>query len=112
VKRGGPIRRRTPVRPVNQERLDRRRAKQFGPQSDLARSLPCCVCSADPPSDPHHVCSRGAGGVDADCVSLCRACHSELHRIGRRSFEWLHGIDLKAEARRLAKQLASGDQEV
>jgi hypothetical protein len=36
-------------------------------------------------------------------ISLCRDCHSEQHRIGERSFEAKHGIDMKELARAFVK---------
>ena len=57
------------------------------------------------PSDAAHVRSRGAGGLDAgNVVPLCPIHHAEQHRIGIRSFEKNHGVDLKAEAERLARE--------
>lgn len=86
MRRTKPLRRRTRLRPRNAKRLKRLRDVQFGPQAALCRTLRCCICNAPPPSDPHHVKSRGAGGTDADYVALCRRCHDGLHRHGER---WL-----------------------
>ena len=54
------------------------------------REMMCLVdngkCSAG--VDPHHVRTRGAGGIDrANLVPLCRVHHTELHQIGRLTFE-------------------------
>ena len=39
-------------------------------------------------TDPHHVRSRGAGGMDeSNLVPLCRIHHTECHAIGRLTFE-------------------------
>lgn len=62
-----------------------------------------------PPIGPRHWCgqpvqvchvkSRGAGGADrANVVPMCAGAHDEQHRIGLRSFEKRHGINLQAEA--------------
>lgn len=102
-----PLYRRTPLRRRNLKRLARLRAKTFGPQAARCRELPCCVCDRAP-SEPHHVRSRGAGGTDADCVALCRACHDEVHRIGIDSFGERHGVDLRTEARVLAAFMEAG----
>ncbi len=86
LKRGGPLRRKARIRPRNEERAAERRAKDFGPQAEHCRSLPCAACCAqegleaashlaamvraDPDnafnfrrSDPHHEPPRGAGGT-------------------------------------------------
>jgi hypothetical protein len=48
------------------------------------RALPCCVCDAPAPSDPHHPHGagyKGAGTKSPDIwtIPLCRAHHDELH---------------------------------
>jgi hypothetical protein len=40
---------------------------------------------------------------DKWCISLCRDCHAEQHRIGEASFERRHGIDMKSLAMEFAK---------
>lgn len=53
-------------------------------------------------SDPHHVKTRGAGGIDADnLVPLCRYHHDEVGRIGSISFQVQYNIDLGAVAKRV-----------
>lgn len=77
-------------------------AECFGAQSELCRGLPCCVCQASPPSDPHHVVSRGAGGKDAgNAVPLCRFHHGELHTIGLLTFQEKHSVNLRLVASHL-----------
>lgn len=39
------------------------------------RSRPCDFCGAPSPSEPHHVQTVGAGGMDYDALSSCRRCH-------------------------------------
>lgn len=90
LSRSAPMRRRRPVRKRNTKRLKRLRAKQFGPQAALARSMPCCACGAPPPSDPHHFRARGFGGVksdDSQCLALCRVCHDRVHSLGARFWD-------------------------
>jgi len=68
----------------------------------LVRQLPCCVCSRDAPSDPHHLKSgtgeRGAGlrSTDKWAVPLCRNDHDEVERIGTKNErQWFldRGVD-------------------
>lgn len=55
---------------------------------EIIRRMPCCVCGANPPSDPHHIVSKGAGGSDdlSNLVSLCRRDHSRCHALGSYRF--------------------------
>ncbi len=94
LRRSAPIVWRRPVRVRNPERLERRRAWQFGPKADWIRELDCATCGASAPSDPSHVRSRGAGGTAADLIPQCRACHQRMHETGRWTFEEEVGVDL------------------
>lgn len=50
------------------------------------RAMPCCVCGAPGPSDPHHFAGRRGMSVkasDAFTVPLCRQHHDEWHKRGR-----------------------------
>ncbi len=87
-----PLSRRTRLQPVNRKRLAARRKLQFAEQSALARTLPCCSCGAPPPSDPSHLTTRGAGGLDDVVVPQCRRCHDALGREGRYSFWAKRGL--------------------
>jgi hypothetical protein len=88
-----PLARRTRLQPVNRVRLAKRRKLQFAEQSALARTLPCCSCGAPPPSDPSHLKTRGAGGLDDCVVAQCRACHIALGNEGAFSFWQKRGLD-------------------
>lgn len=58
--------------------------------------------------DACHVKTRGAGGADlGNLVPMCRAHHTEQHTLGIRSFQRKHGVDMKAEAQRLAEFYAA-----
>lgn len=108
-----PLKRKKRIRSVNPERRAERRAETDGPCADLARSLPCLVWSNGRslcvgPTEPDHVRARGAGGKDAgNVVPLCSGHHSERHTIGIRTFERRYGIDLEAEARKIAERVAA-----
>lgn len=101
------LRRATGLARVNHERRERLYARQFGEKAAWIRTLPCCACSAEPPSDPHHVRSRGAGGTSEDLVPLCRECHDLLHLKGRKGFALIRGCDLAAIAERLEAEWQS-----
>ena len=79
------MKRKQPLKRKNPARLAALRARQFGVQADLCRKLPCLLCGHPPPSDPAHVRSRGAGGLDREnVIPLCRACHDRQHLQGWR----------------------------
>lgn len=116
MKRGGPLRRKgwmkrgrkglrryTALKAKNEERLAERRAKTDGPQAAYCRAAACYACGAPPPSDPEHVRTRAAGGLDRDTVPLCRTCHRYRHDHGIKALNRLRGVDLRAEADRLAR---------
>jgi hypothetical protein len=73
------LRRHTPLRPFNRERKARRYARDFGDHAQRIRQLPCDLCGAPPPSDPHHAKSRGAGGTKRHLIPLCRKHHRRIH---------------------------------
>lgn len=82
------------------------------------RTLPCFVCTGVQqhfggderwrqvhPTEAAHVKSRGAGGADVgNTVPLCTAHHQNQHLKGMQSFCHTFGIDLKAEAEKLAAE--------
>ena len=49
------------------------------------RNEPCEMCGKSPPSDPHHLWTRGQGGnrldVPWNLVSLCRRCHQNVQGV-------------------------------
>lgn len=51
---------------------------------DLVRAMPCAACGKPGPSDPDHIKTRGAGGIDAmdNLWPLCRWCHTFRHKQG------------------------------
>ena len=71
-------------------------------------SLPCCVCgNTDGTVIYHHVEAGGMGSKCSDrlTVPLCHNHHTGdegVHTLGKKTFAARFGIDLKAEAMRLA----------
>ena len=61
--------------------------------------------SCEGPNHAHHVENGGVGLKCSDflTVPICAAHHAELHRAGKKTFEEAHGVDLKAEAIKLAR---------
>jgi len=92
---------RSRLRPVNRERRDRLREEMFGSEFiEWIRLRPCGVCSESPPSDPHHVRSRAAGGRnDSNVAPLCRVCHTRVHQLGKLTFRSRTGVNLEDVAR-------------
>jgi hypothetical protein len=90
-----------------------RQALRFGyaevrsePYMVAVRRLPCCVCDAPGPSDPHHlhgVGYRGSGtkAPDVWCIPLCRGHHDELHD-DRAAWEEKYGSQFEFVALTLA----------
>lgn len=47
---------------------------------DFVRSLPCCICYANAPSEAHHWPPKGRGEIrDDKTMPVCRACHQLCH---------------------------------
>lgn len=63
----------------------------------FVRSFACICCGTMRRfRDAAHIGPHGVGqkASDLDTVPACRACHRELHRLGRVKFEMLHELDL------------------
>lgn len=85
LERGPGPKRKTKLRQRNPARLAKLRAQQFAEQSDICRALPCLLCSAPPPSEPHHASARGMGGVkglDRHVIPLCTVHHRAVETEG------------------------------
>jgi hypothetical protein len=93
MRRGSPLERRTPLRARGRSRFPRFRDEQW---CAYIRSLPCLIGHAcEGPTEPDHVRTRGAGGVDiGNTWPACRKHHAERHRIGISSFELKYAINL------------------
>ncbi len=94
------------MRNKNPERAAKRRARDFGPQAKLCETLPCSVpgCRLGPVVAAHNP-SRGAGGTDKDTAPLCWHHHDQQHRVGIKTFQRLHAIDLVQIARGLSDRV-------
>jgi hypothetical protein len=131
LRRGKPLesRGRTKVKPRNSTRSAKAYARNFGDEADTVRRLPCLVAAARieayhsgrpwaqaDGSTPccrgtvqaAHVTARGMGAVKGgrfDLVPLCAHHHALAGEAGtsqRADFEARHGLDLRAEADRVA----------
>lgn len=105
--------RRVRVKPRNEKRAQAERERQFGELAEYVRSLPCAVKGCRGFAEPAHVHTRRNAGAwrelptgerVGNIVPLCSWHHREQHRIGVRSFEAAHGVDLEAVARRVGEQ--------
>lgn len=85
---------------------------------NCVRSCQCCVCSAPPRSEVHHLKATGERGMglrstDKHTVPLCRHCHDEVERAGAKNEEyWFtsRGIDAIALALALWQNTNDVDQ--
>jgi hypothetical protein len=75
------------------------------------RTLACCACGHPAPSEAAHTGIDGGMSMkasDYSCVPLCSDCHTRgplaYHRIGKRSFERVHGVQFSAIAARLRRE--------
>lgn len=101
LERGGGLKRRTKVRPVNPERKQRLFGEGFGSEARVrwVASLACVVPGCDGgPCENAHTVSRGSGGKARDVVPMCPAHHTEQHQLGIRTFASKYGLDLESEA--------------
>jgi len=97
MKRSGPIKRKTPLKPGNGFKR-KNNAKQAVPKDIyaevVARDGGCVARSVWPVVscfgrlDPHHVLRRSQGGKDeaSNLITLCRAHHSAVHENPARSY--------------------------
>ncbi len=98
LKRGKPLSRKTALKSTGTLKrggaLPRKRAKPRRSSRKLdpkylafVRTLPCCICCARPPVDPHHdTYGRGLSQKSDDdrAIPACRLCHGEAQdRKGR-----------------------------
>ena len=61
---------------------------------DWVRGQPCVVgLNCYGRVHAHHVKSKGAGGKDDQCLSLCAKHHYEYHQIGKKTFAKKYNLD-------------------
>jgi hypothetical protein len=114
---------RTRIKPTNPKRRREAYARNFGERGEAVRSMPCLVplegvewpeCRG--PVQAAHVLARGMGGAKGDrrqLVPLCAGHHVEAGEGSwkdeqpskRAAFQARYGLDLKAEAERIALEL-------
>lgn len=112
---------RTRINPINRKRKAELHARNFGDEAEAVRMLPCLACARERELGTAvtragtrrtvvaaHVTARGMGGAKGgrfDLVPLCDAHHreaGEARTSEREAFETRYGLDLRAEADRLA----------
>jgi len=101
--RSAPLKRYTPLRKKRSRPRRTLRVVDLR-HLDLVRGRRCCVCGAPPPSHPHHVISRKAGGSDRQTAPLCFDHHvggRGIHKLGPKLFKERYGVDLAEEAAKL-----------
>lgn len=69
-------------RPVNPERKQAKRERNFGRWADRVRAMPCWCCRKQAPSDPAHTKGRQMGGAGGDRRYLLPLCGTTLNRPG------------------------------
>ena len=75
----------------------------------FVRSKGCAVCGR--PSDAHHAIGRRGVGIkpsDFGTVPLCRVHHTEIHQMGKDTFQREHSIDLAEIALNLMHEYHTG----
>lgn len=93
----------------NAKRTRERHARNFGAEADAVRGMECVVSAVRYPDAqivPAHVLSIGASGGRFDIIPLRWDLHEDQHRMGVETFAAKHGIDMRAEADRVALEHA------
>jgi len=103
---------RSPLRKYNRKRQAKRKAgdRVKGSYFRWAKTKPCTFlfrgnhrCWGG--MTAHHVRSVGAGGEDFEnCLPVCEGMHSEIHSSTKEEIWMRYQVDMRAEAKRLAKE--------
>jgi len=96
------------VNPINRERRSTESQRAYGPSARRrwVQGLPCCVRGcANGWIQNVHISPTGTGpsgigrkGDYKHVVPMCKTHHDELHRLGQKTFERKHDIDLDIQA--------------
>lgn len=105
-----------PMKRVNKERLEERRAETHGPQHYACFELPCCACGREGASVGHEEPPRSVGGKDSDAVPLCDltrlhgvpGCHQKRMQMGTLSFWREVGLDPEDVKAAIAEWVKAG----
>jgi hypothetical protein len=100
LRRGKPLARTGKLKPRNSSRSTAARAQDFGEEGKAVAAMPCLITGDA--AEPAHIVSRGASGGRFDIIPLRPDLHREQHQIGIKSFAAKYGLDLRAEADRIA----------
>lgn len=73
---------------LDQTMMQKKKRKEDKKLLEMIGQMPCCVCGYPPPSDAHHIRSRGSGGPDTayNVMPMCRKHHSQYHQYGPSKF--------------------------
>jgi hypothetical protein len=108
MKLGGPIERKSKLKPIRRDRKAKRFEEDFGGKDRAlwGKARPCDTCGAPPPSQNSHVLSRGGRlGKGQEVISQCQGCHDRITKMDT--------ADLLAIAARVyRKWLAQGGHEL
>lgn len=97
-----------PMRRQNRKRAAARQVEDFGERGAAIRAMPCLIADTHTcggKMEAAHAKSRGAGGDRRHLVPLCSLAHREQHDRGVATFQTKHGVNLLAEADRIAREL-------
>lgn len=81
MKRGGPLKRKTPLRPMSKKRQKESREYSKKRLWFLTEFPLCEACMTAKSTDVHHIAGRGINYLNEDTwLATCRKCHDKIHR--------------------------------